>query len=292
MECWVAVRIDPKLIYEIQAPEGPRYFGDIYRPYAVDVRIGPEHRLRFGRFSNGLIGNMRVLNLPNDTDEVFTSGAFCEADIDARIIVGGNHRNDTPCNITIGSFGSAYGLFMSEEDRLTFSSNSRPVRFGNNVVLSSGVRVLGGADVGTASVIAAGAVVTGPCPSFGIYGGVPARRIKDRFDAETRMRYDALRLPELRAHCIPMIPAMLATTAQSDNFVPQYVGRVPRLIFDGQIGEGGTVNIRRSDEYYIGSESITHQPTVEKLTQYFNQARERPEVLKWSPDIFYAMGIE
>lgn len=291
MECRVAVRIDPKLIYEIKAPEGSRYFGEIYRPYAVDVRIGPEHRLRFGRFSNGFVGNLRVLNLPDDTDEVFTCGAFCEADVDARIIIGGNHRNDTPCNITVGGFGSAYALFMSEEDKLVFSSNSRPVRFGDNVVLSSGVRVLGGAEVGTGSVIAAGAVVSGACPPFGVYGGVPARRIKDRFDAAARDRYDALRLADLRAHCLPLIPAMLGSNETPAGLGAEYVDRVPRLIFEGQIGDGGVVHIRRTDEYYIGNERLADADKVEKISSYFNQARDKPEVLKWSPDIFYALGI-
>lgn len=287
----MAVRIDPKLIYEIKAPEGSRYFGEIYRPYAVDVRIGSEHRLRFGRFSSGLVGNLRVLNLPDDTDEVFTCGAFCEADVDARIIVGGNHRNDTPCNITIGSFGSAYALFMSEEDKLTFSSNSRPVRFGDNVVLSSGVRVLGGAEVGMGSVIAAGAVVSGACPAFGVYGGVPARRLKDRFNAAAKARYDALRLNDLRAHCIPLIPAMLASDAPPSKLGAEYIGRTPRLIFEGQIGEGGSVHLRRMDEYFVGSERVSDASLIEKLSSYFNQAREKPAIFKWSPDIFHALGI-
>ncbi|GJD30013.1 2,3,4,5-tetrahydropyridine-2,6-dicarboxylate N-acetyltransferase [Methylobacterium adhaesivum] len=287
----MAVRIDPKLIYEIKVPEGSRYFGEIYRPYAVDVRIGPEHRLRFGRFSSGLVGNLRVLNLPDDTDEVFTCGAFCEADVDARIIVGGNHRNDTPCNITIGSFGGAYALFLSEEDKLTFSSNSRPVRFGDNVVLSSGVRVLGGAEVGTGSVVAAGAVVSGVCPAFGVYGGVPARRLKDRFNAAARERYDALRLSELRAHCIPLIPAMLASDLPSDEHGAEYVNRVPRLVFEGKIGDGGSVHLRRTDEYFIGDDRVTGASIVEKLSSYFNQAREKPASFNWSADIFYDLGI-
>lgn len=288
----MAVRIDPKLIYEIKAPEGSRYFGEIYRPYAVDVRIGPKHRLRFGRFSSGLVGNLRVLNLPDDTDDVFTCGAFCEADVDARIIVGGNHRNDTPCNITVGGIGSAYALFMSEEDKLTFSSNSRPVRFGDNVVLSSGVRVLGGAELGTGSVIAAGAVVRGACPAFGVYGGVPARRIKDRFNAAARERYDTLRLADLRAHCLPLIPALLASAALPADLGAEYVGRVPRLIFEGQVGDGGTLHIRRTDEYYIGDERVAEPKVVEKISSYFNQARDKPSTMKWSPDIFYALGIE
>jgi acetyltransferase-like isoleucine patch superfamily enzyme len=50
----------------------------------------------------------------------------------------------------------------------------------DDVWLGAGVRVLDGVRIGRGCVIAAGAVVTAPTEPGGIYGGVPARRLKDR----------------------------------------------------------------------------------------------------------------
>jgi acetyltransferase-like isoleucine patch superfamily enzyme len=50
----------------------------------------------------------------------------------------------------------------------------------DDVWLGAGVRVLDGVRIARGCVIAAGAVVTGPTEPGGIYGGVPARRLKDR----------------------------------------------------------------------------------------------------------------
>lgn len=53
-----------------------------------------------------------------------------------------------------------------------------PVQIGPDVWIGAGVRVLAGATIGRRSVIAAGAVVKRGEIESGIYGGVPARRLK------------------------------------------------------------------------------------------------------------------
>jgi acetyltransferase-like isoleucine patch superfamily enzyme len=53
-----------------------------------------------------------------------------------------------------------------------------PVSIGPDVWIGAGVRVLAGAVVGTRTVVAAGAVVTRGVIAAGVYGGVPARRLK------------------------------------------------------------------------------------------------------------------
>lgn len=56
---------------------------------------------------------------------------------------------------------------------------SAPIRVGDGVWLGSRVTILAGVTVGEGCVIAAGAVVTKDCMPDGLYGGVPARRIRD-----------------------------------------------------------------------------------------------------------------
>ena len=54
----------------------------------------------------------------------------------------------------------------------------------DDVWVGHGSIILSGVTIGKGSIIAAGSVVTGNVESYSIYGGNPARKIKDRFAAE------------------------------------------------------------------------------------------------------------
>ena len=60
-----------------------------------------------------------------------------------------------------------------------------PIRVGNNVYLGTNVLILPSVTIGDNVIVAAGAVVTRDLPSNGVYGGVPARKIKN-FDEYVR----------------------------------------------------------------------------------------------------------
>ena len=62
---------------------------------------------------------------------------------------------------------------------------SKPVAIGNDVWIGDHATIMGGVAVGDGAVVAACAVVTKDVPPYAIVGGVPARVIKFRFDAET-----------------------------------------------------------------------------------------------------------
>lgn len=49
----------------------------------------------------------------------------------------------------------------------------------DDVWVGSGVRIMAGVRIGRHCIIASGAVVTKDCDSNGLYGGVPAKKIKD-----------------------------------------------------------------------------------------------------------------
>lgn len=53
---------------------------------------------------------------------------------------------------------------------------------GNDVWIGSGSIIIGGLTVGDGSIIAAGSVVTKDIPPFELWGGNPAKKIKNRFE--------------------------------------------------------------------------------------------------------------
>lgn len=60
--------------------------------------------------------------------------------------------------------------------------NDQPVIIDEDVWCGANVTILKGVTIGKGSVIAAGAVVTKNVGEYEIWGGVPARKIKNRFD--------------------------------------------------------------------------------------------------------------
>lgn len=58
----------------------------------------------------------------------------------------------------------------------------RPVYIGNDVWIGDRALILPGVHVGDGSIITAGAVVTKDVPPYSIVGGVPARKIRNRFE--------------------------------------------------------------------------------------------------------------
>lgn len=66
------------------------------------------------------------------------------------------------------------------------------VHIGNDTWLGHGCIILPGVTVGNGAVIGAGGVVSKDVAPYQIVGGVPAKLIRERFDAETAQRLDKL----------------------------------------------------------------------------------------------------
>ena len=61
-----------------------------------------------------------------------------------------------------------------------FTADFRPITIGHHCWIGTGAMVLQGVTIGNGAVIAAGAVVTKDVPSYEVWGGVPAKYIRNR----------------------------------------------------------------------------------------------------------------
>ena len=80
-------------------------------------------------------------------------------------IVGGDHRFD----------------IAGTPIRDTGRAERKGVIIGKDCWLGHGVTVLDGVEIGEGAIIAAGAVVTRSVEAYSVYAGVPAKKIRDRF---------------------------------------------------------------------------------------------------------------
>lgn len=85
-------------------------------------------------------------------------------------------------------YNNIYG-FIQDNPKL----NRKRVIIGNDVLISLNVIIIEGVKIGNGAVIGAGAVVTKDVMPYEIVGGVPARHIKYRFDADLIDKLESLK---------------------------------------------------------------------------------------------------
>ena len=117
-------------------------------------------------------------------------GKFCSVGSDF-MVARGKHPIDqyVSTHPAFYSTKGQSGLVFSDDDlfdELPMASSSFQVEIGHDVWIGARVVVLGGLSIGTGSVIAAGSVVTNDVPPYEVWGGIPAKKIRDRFDESVR----------------------------------------------------------------------------------------------------------
>ena len=96
-------------------------------------------------------------------------------------VITGGHRTDM-----IGRYmKSVTNMEKRPED-------DRDIVFKGDNWIGANSTILKGVTIGEGAVIAAGAVVTKDVPAYAIYGGVPAKLIKMRFDDDSMQQHIAL----------------------------------------------------------------------------------------------------
>jgi len=78
-----------------------------------------------------------------------------------------------------GTLITTVGHPLSPKGRRAHLSQAKPVTIGDDVWIGGNVTVLPGVTIGSNAVIAAGAVVTHDVPPNSLWGGVPAKKLRD-----------------------------------------------------------------------------------------------------------------
>jgi acetyltransferase-like isoleucine patch superfamily enzyme len=125
--------------------------------------------------SYGVINVNFFLN-PNEKLQI---GNFVSIGADVLFILGGNHQTTTI--LTYPLYSKLIKL-SPEQDALT----KGPIIIEDEVWIGTRAVILSGVRIGKGAIIAAGSVVTKNVPPYTIFGGNPARLIKNRFSKEIR----------------------------------------------------------------------------------------------------------
>lgn len=152
--------------------------------------------------------NNVLYHYPINNDKLVI-GRFCSIACGAKFIM--TSANHTLNSVSTYPFPIMYDEWGYQMDVTAAWDNRGDIVIGNDVWIGYEAVVLSGVTIGDGAIIGARAVVTKDVPPYTIVGGVPAKPIRPRFDAETIKALLALQWwrwpPEKIARNIPLIQA-------------------------------------------------------------------------------------
>lgn len=195
-----------------------RWDGGEMRSQTLRELLEKYHAVTIGRYSYGPI--LQGGNLPRGT--VF--GRWCS--VGKELIV--RRRNHPIERLTQHPYFYNARLGCVPEDTIQ-KDEDNPLVVGHDVWIGDRVTILSECrQIGNGAVLAAGAIVTKDVPPYAIVGGVPAKVLKYRFDAEIQAKIEMSGWWDLELDQIDLIRPHLLSPVNHD-IVDEIVERVVEL---------------------------------------------------------------
>jgi virginiamycin A acetyltransferase len=105
------------------------------------------------------------------------------------IMNGANHQMDGISTFPFFIFGNGWEEARPAESELPFKGDTI---IGNDVWIGYDSLIMPGVKIGDGAIVAARSVVTADVPPYAIAGGNPARVVRQRFDADSVRRLQAI----------------------------------------------------------------------------------------------------
>lgn len=132
----------------------------------------------------GFEKNNVLFNYPVFGDKLII-GKFCQLASGTKFIMGpANHRLCSATTYPFNVFGGAWT--ENTPPHLDQLPHKGDIVVGNDVWIGRESIIMPGVKIGDGAIIAAYSVVVKDVPAYTVYGGNPAKFIKDRFDAELK----------------------------------------------------------------------------------------------------------
>ncbi|MEY4984661.1 MAG: hypothetical protein RIR62_2927 [Pseudomonadota bacterium] len=135
-------------------------------------------RIEVGRFT---YGHHRMAVREWGEGASLTIGAFCSIADGLTVMLGGNHRTDW---VTTFPFGHIFEGELGGGGIVGHPVTNGDVRIGNDVWIGANATIMSGIRIGNGAVIAANSTVVKDVGPYEVWGGNPARRIRQRFPDE------------------------------------------------------------------------------------------------------------
>ena len=134
-------------------------------------------------------GDLEVLAWPNEK-AILKVGAFCSFAPGAKVLLGGNHRQDWITTFPLSVF---WNIEHNTNNDQNISMTKGNIDIGNDVWIGTEAIVLSGVNIGNGAVIGARAVVTKDVPPYAVVAGNPAKIINKRFDDEVIQKFQEIK---------------------------------------------------------------------------------------------------
>lgn len=120
-----------------------------------------------------------------------TVGKFCSIAAFVRLNPG-NHPLDRVTSHHMTYRAAMYDLGADDAEFFAWR-DAHPVKLGHDIWIGHGVTVVAGVTIGNGAAVGAGAVVTKDVPAYTVVAGVPAKPIRERFNADTATKLERIR---------------------------------------------------------------------------------------------------